>query len=416
MKSIIKYIGLLFAGSLLWQACQNENLDFPAPALPQTTPEKVTFALIPTLKPDVLQETEILPMTRAKNLIRTRLLNHFQAVIIKKTDNKWIVDTLITGKIDPAISDFYFRAIINVYDSVSLPALRLDLRPGTYKAGFFLNANNQDWNPNIQPGYVVSEKEDITPEDDLPVAYTYKIQEDPHFYNYKYTMLTEEPFAGWTSFTIGKNDTLEQTGSLPSQQLTLERRATRFRYLLKDTTVIARLEGYEFPLSFVTTPHFLRANLKVPQETPFCQGLNILGGGYYPRDSVCTSLGLYISTSGDWYSSPVNNRNYLMVIPENSTYRSYYILMDEYYPEGVDGKIENIYISANSGGLQYIYEGSISRKFRLNHLSGVIFEPSPREAAVPNGLESTFYLEEDTDADAVKLFDPYFELNPKKPL
>ncbi len=414
MKTILQNTGILIVGLVLLLSCEKEfpKLDFPVNNGHE--PGTATVTLQPTLNAAILQESEIVPMTRAENLIRTRLINRFQTVIIKKTDHKWVVDTLIKGKINPSINDSdWYPTIIDVYDTVTLPAIRLNLRPGTYKAGFFLNANFQDWNPAIRPGFVVSEKEDISPQDPLPYAYKYKIQQDPKYQNYGCTMLNEEPFAGWTAFTIHKNDTLQQTDPLPVQVLTLKRRATRFRYLLKDTAVRLQFDGYPLDLKFGNNAYYLRSDFIVPKETPFCQGLNILGGGYYPADTVCTSLATYLSTYGPWYSSPVNHKKYQMVIPGNSTYRSYYILMDEYYPDGIQCQISNITLSGSVGEFSFIYDGTISRKFRLNHISGIIFEPSPRGLAIYDGYQSSFYMEEDTKTDAVGLFDPFFELNPK---
>lgn len=414
MKTFTKYLGFLFFSAAVCTACQKENLEIDAPSLVSDKEGRATVELAPALGAEIFQEAEILPMTRAVPMIRTRLTNRYQAVIIKKTDNKWVVDTLILGKIDPSIHDSdYFPRVINVYDTLALPVLKLALTPGTYKAGFFLNANTQNWNPDIKPGFVVSEKMDITPEDDLPFAYTYKIQQDDHFSNYQCVMLNEEPFAGWTSFTIRKNDTLQQNAPLPRQKLVLKRRATRFRYLLKDTVVNVNIGKYPYSLSFENTNYYFRGDFKVPQETPFCQGLNILGGGYYPSDSTCLSLRLYISTAGALFTSPVDSGGYRMATPQNSTYRSYYILMDEYYPDGFQCEISNIFLSGASYRPTFIYVGSITRNFRINKISGVVFQPSSRGVAVEAGEQSTFYIEEDTEADAVSLFSPFYELNPK---
>ena len=414
MKTILRYTGILIASLVLLLSCETEFPDLSTPANGEQESGTVTVILQPALNAAILQESEIVPMTRAENLIRTRLINRFQTVIIKKTDHKWIVDTLIKGKIDPSIKDDRSPEIIDVYDTVALPAIRLALRPGTYKAGFFLNANSQIWNPAIRPGFVVSEKEDITPQDDLPYAYTYRIQHDKNYQDTGCIMLNVEPFAGWTSFTIHKNDTLQQTGPSPIQTLTLQRRATRFRFLLKDTTVSVPFDGDTTDVHFTKTAYYFKSAFTVPKETPFCQGLNLLGGGYYPADTICTSLRIYISTASQWLYSPLNNKRYHMVIPENSNYRSYYILMDEYYPDGVQCELKNISLSGPSGAFSFLYDGIISRKFRLNHISGVVLEPSPRGLAIYNGDQSIFYLQEDTQSDAVGLFDPFFELNPKQ--
>ena len=414
MKTLLQNTGILIVSLVLLLSCEKEFPDLDIPANNGYEPGTVTVTLQPALNASLLQESEIVPMTRAENLIRTRLINRFQTVIIKKTDHKWIVDTLIKGKIDPSINDSdWSPKIIDVYDTVALPKIQLNLRPGTYKAGFFLNAYAQDWNPAIRPGFVVSEKEDITPQDRLPHAYTYKIQQDKHYQDYGCTMLNEEPFAGWTSFTIHKNDTLQQTGPSPVQTLTLQRRATRFRYLLKDTMITVQFDGSPLDLQFNNTAYSFKSDFTVPKETPFCQGLNILGGGYYPADTICTSLTIFLSTYSTWFTSPKNQKKYQTVTPGNSTYRSYYILMDEYYPDGVQCELKNITLSGASGQFSFTYDGTISRKFRLNHISGIVFEPSPRGVAVNNGYQSIFYMEEDTKADAVGLFDPFFELNPK---
>lgn len=414
MKHLIRYTAYLFCCWLLLQACQPESMEIPEPAIAQPAEGKATIALVPTLGAEILQGSETEPMTRAQNLVRTILVNRYHVVIIKKSDTKWIIDTLIMGKIDPSINDKYQPAKLNVYDTSSLPVIRLDLRPGTYKAGFFLNANDQDWNPLLKPGYVVAEQDEIKPEDNLPVAYTYKIQNTPGFQNYGCIQLSFEPFAGWTSFTIGKNDTLRQNKRLPEQNLTLHRRATRLRYVLIDTAVNATLNGQGFPpLEITTTAYYLKADLKVPKTTPFCQGLNILGGGYYPRDTVCTSLTIYISTTGYYFVSPLNGKKYHLATPANSTYCTNCILMDENYPEGLNCDIANIVISSQPGKPIFYYDGSISRNFKLNGVCGFILEPSTRDGNLLDQNRFQFYLEENKDADAVDIFDLFFELNPK---
>lgn len=414
MKHLIRYTAFLFCCWLLLHACQPESMEIPEPAITPPAEGKATIALVPTLGAEILQGSETEPMTRTQNLVRTRLINRYHVVIIKKSDTKWIIDTLIMGKIDPSINDKFQPVRINVYDTSSLPVIRLDLRPGTYKAGFFLNANDQNWNPLLKPGYVVAEKEDITPKDELPVAYTYRIQTSGLFQDSGRIMLKDEPFAGWTSFTIGKNDTLRQTGPLREQNLTLNRRATRIRYVMKDTVMNAPLMGYPFRLEITNTPFFFNAYLKVPKSTPFCQGLNILGGGYYPRDSICTSLKIYISTVGEAFTSPVNGLKYLMPTPENSTYCTNCILMDEYYPDGFECEITDISVSSQPEKPIFTYDGSIKRTFKLNGVTGFILQPSStREGIEYSEGKYQFYLEENPEANAVDIFDLFFELNPK---
>ena len=294
--------------------------------------------------------------------------------------------------------------------TTSLPNIRLALRPGTYEAGFFLNANEQNWNPDIEPGFVVSEKEEITPEDDLPYAYTYLIQKNSGFVNYNQIMLNEEPFCRVDLFyRTEKRYLLQQTGPIPRQTLILKRKATRFRYLLRHTKVEA---GNNYYIEFGQTAHYLRAQFKVSPETPFCQGLNILGGGYYPRDSLLTSVVMNISTSGSFYTSSVDGLDYQMCIPANSTYLSYYLLMDKSVPDGSD-EITDIFMAGQSDKPAYAYNGSIKRRFWLNRISGVVFELTPDIKEIMNG-RPVYYIKEITDADAVGLFDPYFELNPKR--
>lgn len=108
---------------------------------------------------------------------------------------------------------------------------------------------------------------------------------------------------------------------------------------MKDTIVYVQFKGYPFPLEIGNTPYFFNAYLKVPESTPFYQGLNILGGGYYPRDSICTSLKIYISSIAEAFTSPVNGLKYHLATTGNSTYCTNCILMDEYYPDGFECEI-----------------------------------------------------------------------------
>ena len=101
MKTLLQNTGILIVSLVLLLSCEKEFPDLDIPANNGYEPGTVTVTLQPALTASLLQESEIVPMTRAENLIRTRLINRFQTVIIKKTDHKWIVDTLIKGKIDP---------------------------------------------------------------------------------------------------------------------------------------------------------------------------------------------------------------------------------------------------------------------------------------------------------------------------
>lgn len=405
MKTVSIYLGLLFFGGALFLACQKDPLEINESSPSPEIPDMATISLAPSLDPDILQESDITPMPRANNLILTQLKRDYNIVIIKKTDQKWVIDTLITGKLE-GNGNMYSK--IDVYATTALPVIKLSLRPGTYKAGFFFNANEQNWNPDIKSGFIVSEKEDITPQDELPYAYTYFIQNMDNYLNYNQIMLNEEPFAGWTSFTIQKNDSLQQTGVLPRQKLTLKRKATRFRYLLKNTKYEIEKDYF---IEFGNTNHFFKGQFNVSKETPFCQGLNLLGGGYYPQDSTLTSVMMYISTSGKLFTSQVDHMDYFMCIPANSTYRSYYLLMDEYSPQTIDCEITNILITAQQGSPMFVYDGSIQRTFKLNQISGIVFEVTPEIKEIIDGIP-VYKIKEVTDADAVGLFGPYFELNP----
>lgn len=419
MKKTIQQIGIVFCAILLFMACEKEIT--VSPNTPSATTEQATtITLIPTFSRDILQETEIEPMSRAAGRVTARIWNSYKIVIIKKVDSQWIIDTVIKNSIDPTIYDPWESKVITVYDTASLPPIHLALRPGTYKAAFFLNAGSQNWNEDLKPGLVVSDKDDITPQDELPVAYTYEFQTDIKFLDFGLIMLVEAPYAAYTSFTIEKNDTLQNNGNPPIDTLYVKRKATRFRYLLtKDTAQVTKKNDKNgidtLNISFRPTTYSLTATFTTTEATPFCQGLNILGGGYYPQDSLCTALNVRLSTSGRWYTSPQDGKEYQLVTIENSTYRSYHFLMDERYPEGIPYKIKNIEMSGQSGETPYRCKEEVSGTFYLNTISGITFKLSNEEGfSCPDyDPDHGYYFIEDPTIDAVEAFNPFFELNPK---
>lgn len=399
----MKKSGILICFLVLLLACEKE-LSHPLPTPSTETEERVAVSFRSVIDAGTTSDVEIVPMSRATSAdmpIKATINNIYHVVITKYVDNKWIIDTLLSGKLVPKGSEIYVR------DTTSLPSIQLFLRPGKYKAGFFLNAYKSEWNKNLKPGFVVAEREDIQPKDqDLPAAFTYPIQTLKIYNNYGLPMADYEVFAGQTEFTVEKNNDAQSPGSHPQQILQFERRTTRFRYLLSPDTVPS--SGIDFQKK---TNNFLVANFTAPEATPFCQGLNILGGGYYPADSVCTNLKLHISTVAEAYISLYNNVPYMLCLPATSTYSSCQILMDDTYPDGIECTIKNIHLFGQSRARSFINDQPIVRNFKRGYLQGVVFRPKDVPPFDEN-YPGIFYMEEDTSLNALELFDPYFESNP----
>lgn len=413
MKKIILLISLAVG----IYACQQDwTAESPLPADPGTesreTAEKVPLSFRISLPSEVLGNTTLEPMSRAgseENL--SKLDNAYKAVLIKYTDSKWIIDTVISGWIDTSLVTHYpWGSTSNelyVKKNTPLPTVQMALRPGLYKMGFFLNVLQMRWNEALKPGYVVSENPSITSQDNLPHAYLFGIQTSTDYQNLNYINMNREPFAGMATFEVGKNNDLHTPGSQPTIDIPMIRKVARMRFLLKTNP--------DFPNSkdgraFSNTAYTIYATLKSDASHPFCDGANVLGGVYYAPTST-TTLRMMVSTSGKLSTSPENNASYYMMLPGGSTYLTPYVMIDETQTEGIPCNVKIEKITGQSGGWGYKMKDNTPDTpitIKPNSIHGIVIEVD-FDTDPPEYLVAYAKLVPGEDPDL--LFPPFYEWN-----
>lgn len=360
--------------------------------------EKVPVSFSLSMQPDVLEETEIIPMTRASsNVYKTWLNNSCKILVLKKTGSKWIVERFIDGKINSA-EYIYFD--IKVKENGNVGNIALELRPGRYKMSVFFNLSlfKAEWNENLKPGYVVSEAEDILPEEDLLPAFTYFKNPDSAYMHDNAIFLNREIFTGYTEFTVEKAGDLQTPVANPGT-IQLERKVGYFRFLLKKTEV-------DTLPPFNDTPHTLYGTFTLPEGKYFPVGLNILGDVYYNRESACRTIRICCNDSYIFLTSPLDGKEYRFPAT-NATVYAPYIILDKRQGE-LTATFKNGVITGQSGGggFTYDYEGSFNIGMKANTMFGMVFGTLPEVTMRPDGgFQAKVTILEDLDANA--LFDVY---------
>lgn len=317
MKKIFYMISII-AGLY---SCQQELLeDIPQP---ETTgaEDKIPVSFSLSFPELIAYDNELVPMSRAEaDMVKTVIDNSYTAVILKEIDNQWFVDTVI---IDKKIAPDSELKELPLKDTTYYDPIRIDLRPGNYKMGLFLNTDIADLNKELKKGFLVSSTLEINPGKDLPPAFfvpitgPFKSFPDPPENTYR---IMKEIFAGQTSFTVHKDKELLSTkGTNVPVEIPMERKVSRYRFLLKASS----------NSSFTTSAYWLQTKFTATdKENPFCDGLDVLGGTYY-SDTPRTEIFLYNSSYSNIHSSAYDPNGYLLAEPVGSTNFGPYILMDK---------------------------------------------------------------------------------------
>lgn len=376
MKKII-YIVALITGLY---SCNNNPLEEFSSSPDREIPnDKVTIRFEPALAGNYHYDNGMVPMTRAGyDKVKTCLYNLYKAVIIKYIDQKWIVDTVLQGKIKSNATKNY----IFITDTPTLPPIETELRPGIYKIGLFVNFSGVKWNEQLKKGYIVSSREELLPTStDLPAAYTVAFSKGGGFPNAPEGSLVIdlELFAGMASFTVTKNNDLHTPGHPGNISIPLQRQVSRYRFLLQPRE---KQEEDKDP-DFISTPYWFNGNLVCLNGQRFCDGINILGGPYYAEGPGCTSMPFHCSTVGNYFFSEEDQRLYFMAMnswddtPANvgrSTNFAPFILTDNTKTEGINCEIRDIYMSGPSGEPGYDCKENVDFTLKPNSIIEKVYK------------------------------------------
>lgn len=399
MKKIFYIISIL-AG--LYSCEQNLTEEI----LPQQNPEtdeRVPMTFQMTFPGLTDYGTDLVPMSRAttKDTIKSLIANEYKAIIIKKIENQWFVDTVIKNQ--PIQTPGSIWNNLTITKDTAFSPIQINLRPGTYKMGLFLGVNNTDLNPELKKGFLVSSAPDIVAGQNLPAAVFAHIAgppqpltNDPPEGTY---VIAREIFAGMVNFTVGKDQELQAKGVNTPLNIALQRKVSRYRFLLKQTA----------ELTFDRTPHKLQLILRATDaNNPFCNGLDVLGGSYYDLSNPLTEISLLESTTGNFYLSTYDNELYQMAETAGgggSTNFGPFIIMDK----PINFELTVPMFSGQASGPLYECKENLSLTFQPNSLLTNIF--ITKEPDDPNAEKLPVYYLDDSNAN--RLFDPYYEWNAK---
>lgn len=409
MKKIL-YILIMTAGLF---SCEKGSVDVQPVPVPANDKIQVTFT--PSLTETLSYDTEMTPMTRAGyDRYLTGLNNKYRAVIIKYTDQKWIVDTVLENYIN---TQRPWQSII-VSATTQLSPIVTELRPGIYKMGLFINFNGVKWNSDLKKGYVVSSEPDILPTSGgLPAAYTVEFADKPQNQDPPEGSLeiNRELFAGMTSFTVEKNNDLHAADQPGNIQVKLQRQVSRYRFLL-------RLREKDDLRDFPSTNYWFTGNITCNEGERFCDGINLLGGPFYNENGPgCTSMPFYACTSGNFFRSPTDNRLYFLSLSalesippniNNSTNYAPFLLTDNTQTSGISCKIENILISGQSGEAVFKCNENLDFILKPNSIIEKVFE-----VKIPIEWEPTtncYTIIHPDDPNEGNIFPPFYEWNAVK--
>lgn len=382
------WIYIMVATVFCWCSCQD-----PSWELDETQPEVVSDRIPVTLQASfgtsIENETGFVPMgTRGgSDTIYTILNNLYKAVVAKKIDQKWILDTIVDTLVNREISR---KSSINVIKSTTFDPLYLELRPGIYRVTLFFNSSSLVWDSGLRPGTVV--------EDGSGAVYCAGIYWVSTFWADKgfRTLARREIFTGTVDFEVNKTTNLHSS-SLDPLQVKLERKNTCFRVLLKEDPS----SGHEFGPTQIT----VTANFVADEGQYFPDGLDVWGNPWYDKNNLSDTLSLR--------TSALNLvEGYLISNEANTTLFSPYLIMPE---EGIHCQLYSVTMTgqSNEDFQNYKLKDNFKRNYVLknDYIDGIVLSPTKETYLLSTG-DSGVYLQV-VDEDPVDLFGRYMEWNIK---
>lgn len=357
-------------------------------AAAEDEPVAVEFSMEAAIDTD----TSVEPMTRATAYVNW-LWSHCRALILKKTDGRWIVDDTQTILLEANPAELHEMKL-----SGDLPpcSFGFEMRPGDYRIVAVINAIDCEWNTALTPGTVVADEN--APSLKTPPLLTYSIS--THLANAGYRMLMREVFVAVTDFTVPKSGDLHGSG-MERVTLKAERRVGKFRFLVKDKP------SPEYGLTFERTAYTFHGTFT--SERPFAEGIDALGGMYYSEQGLY-ELPWCLSTIGTFHTA--KGANY-QLCQTNSTIFSPFIFADPTQGE-LPFEISDIYITGQSSGPIYRTGEVFSRTLAASRITGIVFQTNDK--VDDSSWPLVFGIDEATDEkgepeNAALLFDPFYEWN-----
>jgi len=386
MKQLVYIFTAIF---LVLTACsEDENVSLRTET---DNDEKVEVAFGLSVENTLHYGTEYVPMKAAGDETIVRTDNLYRAILFKKFDGYWIIDSLLSLPLTDAAS--YAR--LNLTQSIPLKPISLVLRPGDYHLTVITNPNYVNWPSYIYEGSILQ-----IDESNPQQLCGYMTGTESYPVNERY-YLGAEIFSGHTSFTVKKQEDLHGQAPAPLQMIELIRRVGRFRIVLQnDPSAGDRNFGMGYLGEQVVSE-------MAADNDVFCNGLDLWGNPYYDAAQPIRQM-MYCSMSPRSPYPSTNGEAYFLPSSNSRTFAVHFFTQPGRDIEFTMSQIES---TVRSGDPYHIYIGEIpGLKIQDNKINGIVFKPGPRVQG--SDYEIEMILETDDlgqPASSVPLFSPSAE-------
>ncbi|WP_156032915.1 hypothetical protein [Prevotella sp. 10(H)] len=360
---MIHKIIILLSLAVWLLSCQQDDADFQS-GTGQAKEERIPVKIGVSLN-DIDLNTGYEPMGSLKsdpNEVKLRITNQYRIVIMKKINDKIIIDSIATGLAmrTAGWGLASFKAGQNFDD------LYLELTPGKYYISIFTGQGAMAWNGHIRRGGVVA---DAVNDGSHTFASTYRTGTKDYSNNgLKY--LSEEIHTGTTTFTVRKTEDLhsQPDPALDNIHIKLKRRVTKFRILLEDPQGISRTEAFAYNDASPVIKAVMPA-----VEGKYVDGLDIWGEPWYNPDIENKKMTYCTEAMSPMYSHPNGNRYYLSVPIGPRVHSPYFFSKPG---DEVKVIITDALVNFKSNERYYVYKGDpIEVTLKHNNVDGIVFNP-----------------------------------------
>lgn len=413
------------ASFLLLSCSQDERLDY----VPDGNPDMVSAVFQLSMNQGLETGSGYEPMTKSFSGIdegtKVIISNAYRAYIVKEVGTKWIVDKILTIKINT--KDEWDLNGHEVKNNTVFHSFSTDLRPGNYKMTVFTGEKAVNWNDsNVKVGTIVEDSNDSSIK--APWVCTYKPVGSGGYIFEGHRSLQEEIFTNTIPFVIEKTEDLHSAAKPSIFPVSLHRMVSKFRILLKCEDGSSKTNFHP------EQPNSITANLKTRNGKTFCTGLDIWGQPYYknPLYGIKAGEGEYLTDLkfivNCWQSpqAPIladNGSGYIMGMKEGARQYAPFYFSDPNNKEIPVTVSEVEVLGSSDFRLRYVYaypatgayDDGVDLVLKHNSIHGIVFSPSSFVWDDPRGNSyecQAMILEtngDGTPVDARTVFDDFYE-------
>lgn len=399
---------------------------------PETDSDMIATTFRISMDQGLITSTDYIPMKSFEGLdneTKVVISNSYKAFIIKEVGTKWIIDKILTIRIDP--DDIFDNKRHEVKENSIFHSFSIELCPGNYRMSIFTGCESLNWNNELKEGIIVADSAD--PTITTPWACTYKVIAGGYIFQ-GWPSLSEEIFTETIPFVIEKTEDLHSGAKSHEFSVNLHRMVTKLRILLKyeESSV-----GFNF---FPSQPNHIVADIKTLGDKSFCAGLDIWGQPFYKNplyesnedEEYITNLKFVVSCWQSPYAPLKADNGYYYILGMYAGARQYSpFYFSDPNADNIPVEISCIEVSGSeSFPVKFVYaypeaqafESPINIILKHNSIYGLVFKPGNNQWKDPrtSSLEDicmSMILETADDGnpvDARTIFDDFFEYRVKQ--